>query len=267
MVSCSATPAPQTGVAPAPVPAPVQAPAPAPAPASVQAPASAVPTVGEVFDRHAAAVGGRAAWRAHDTRTTTTELRITGGMDQYGNPRDVRGTMIAVRKAPNLLLTTTTIPGIGTIRQGFDGAAGWVSVPKLAVRMLEGSELAELAREAQFDRDLDLRCAYPSAEFVGPFKIRDEMCWKVRLASDDSGTADAFFSQSTGLCVAISRRLLAGGQGMQVTRYLQDYAEFGGIRLPSRTEQAIGESDQVEHLHSVDFGPVDAAIFQQPMVR
>ncbi len=101
MVSCSATPAPQTGVAPAPVPAPVQAPAPAPAPASVQAPASAVPTVGEVFDRHAAAVGGRAAWRAHDTRTTTTELRITGGMDQYGNPRDVRGTMNDWRKGGN----------------------------------------------------------------------------------------------------------------------------------------------------------------------
>lgn len=253
MVSCSATPSE--------VPAPSETPTP---PATA---ASALPTVAEVFDRHAAAVGGLAAWRAYDTRTTTTDLQITGGMDQYGNPRDVRGTMVVVRKAPNLLLTTTTIPGIGAIRQGFDGAVGWVQVPRSPTRTLQGSELAELAREAQFDRDLDLRCAYPNAELAGPFKVRDDMCWKVRLASDESGSSDAYFSQSTGLCVAISRRLLAGAQGMQVTRYLLDYAEYGGIRLPSRAEQAIGESDQVERVQSVDFGPVDAAVFARPVER
>jgi hypothetical protein len=220
--------------------------------------------VDQVLERHVAAVGGKAAWDALQYRTVRSSIKIQGGHDAYGDPIDIDGTMMVQRMAPNKIVTTTSIPAAGTFEQGFDGAVGWMRAPRAAARRIPDVQLHELAREAQFAWECNLRLGYQSANLVGPFKIHDTSCWHVRLADDQGAAADLFLDQKSGLCVAISRILNAGGQSMQVTRYLYDYRKYGGILLPSRTEQTLGTNTQTERITGVEFSPFPDDVFAMP---
>ncbi len=218
----------------------------------------------QVLERHAAAVGGKPAWDALQCRTVRYSVKIRGGPDANGDPIDIDGTTVVQRRAPNRILTVTTIPDAGAFEQGFDGKVGWMRSPRSTARRIPEGQLQELAREAQFAWECDLRQGYQSATLVGPFQIHDTTCWQVRLADDKGGTADVFLDQKTGLCVAISRILSAGGQPMQVTRYLYDYRKYGSILLASRTEQTLGTNTQTEQITDVEFTPIPDAVFALP---
>lgn len=191
-------------------------------------------------------------------------MKLEGGFDQHGNPRNAQAELVVLRRAPNLLLSTSTVEGVGSIKVGFDGTRGWTEGPGQRRRWLSGPELAELGKDATYGIEFDYRRAYPKAELVGPFRIHEMECWQVRLTAPDGAVADAYFDKATGRCAALGRRLGPEGQSMLVVRYFTDYAEFDGVWLPRRITQSLGENTQEEQLVSVDWTELPDALFAPP---
>src|SRR5579871_2809901 len=78
-------------------------------------------TVSEVMDKYIAATGGRAAYAKIKSTVVKGTLEVA--------PQGLKGTFSASAKAPNLLVVTQNIDGIGEIRQGYDGKTGWSQDP------------------------------------------------------------------------------------------------------------------------------------------
>ncbi|HVZ72162.1 MAG TPA: hypothetical protein VHJ20_07290 [Polyangia bacterium] len=97
-----------------------------------------------------AAMGGEAAWNAHTSMSEKIELSIAGlGMN---------GTGQRISTKDDKALLTTTLPGIGTTREGSNGKVVWSEDPINGARVLAGAE-AEAARlesmwapELRFDK-------------------------------------------------------------------------------------------------------------------
>ena len=84
-------------------------------PASTQS--ATLPTPKELLERHVKAIGGREAIVAHSSRRATGTMSIpASGME---------GTLEIIQAKPNKSLMRITLPGVGTMEEGFDGTHGW----------------------------------------------------------------------------------------------------------------------------------------------
>jgi hypothetical protein len=77
-------------------------------------------------------------------------------------------------KAPDKMLTVTTIDKVGVIKKGFDGKAGWSQDPYQGLRTLEGDELERIRRQAVFNSELKWRELFIKAELAGREKVGEQ---------------------------------------------------------------------------------------------
>ena len=115
--------------------------------------------IDRVLDRYVEALGGREAWQNVTSRVATgtfemPDLGLTGTAEIYS-------------KAPNRMMFTLTMPGVGTTRTGFNGVTGWAEDPQSGLRSLSGTELEDMKRDATFYREIELKSLYPKIELKG----------------------------------------------------------------------------------------------------
>ena len=127
----------------------------------VQTPA--LPTVDQVLEKYVAAVGGRAALEK------VTSIRTQGTIEIPDF--QITGTIEIVQKAPDKMLQTATLSGIGLQREGFDGTIGWAEEPQNGLRQKAGAELADAKRGALFPRELKLKQQYPTMAVTGRERV------------------------------------------------------------------------------------------------
>jgi len=197
--------------------------------------APAAPSVDQILDKYAEATGGRAAWQKVTSRVSKGTIEVEG--------MNIAGAVEMREKVPNRVVVTVTISGAAFI-QGFDGTVGWSSDPQNGVRELNGAELAETRRDADFHRLLDLRSLYAKVNVAGTEKIDEHDAYVVEATPSDGGDADKiYFDSQTGLALrSITQHHMPDGSVEPFQEDFEDYRAVDGVKMPFTIRQKTSEA-------------------------
>lgn len=230
--------------------------------ASAQAPKSKSeakpPTAEAVLDGYVKAIGGRKAIEGHKSMTMAGTLEVVN----FG----LKGTVEIVSKEPSKIAVTTTIDGLGTTRQGYDGKVGWSQDPLSGLRDMDAREIA-LVERSVFSSDVRWREVWKTVEFVGTETVDGRSVNVVRLTpARDAGSATTnFYDAETGLLVRTEMVLETTAATMPVTTTLSDYRKVGDVLIAMRMEQKLPTATLVTQFTEVKFDQkIDDAVFAKP---
>lgn len=215
-----------------------------------------LPPAGELMAAHNRAIGGEAAFAKYEAMHATGTFSVPAAGLVAG--------MEAYRVRPNRMVTVSVIPGMGEMRGGFDGEVGWSIDPMRGARVLEGAELTLLKDQAAFDQDLRRPESFRSAETVEKTSLGGHECYKVKLVWPSGRESFDCYSLSSGLLIARLDSQESDMGRIEAVTLLQDYAEFGGIRVPTRSVIMAMGMEQVITIEKVDFVPPEPALLALP---
>jgi hypothetical protein len=227
-------------------------PAPAAAPAADAAP---LPSAEEVSKRHLAAIGGEEAVRKNSHAT----MKGTISMPSMG----LTGPMASYASEPNLYLMKVTLPGAGEVVSGYDGSVAWSQDQMQGPRLMEGGELDQIRREADFRRDLDILAGWDGVKVAGRAGFGGVPCIEVEVTTGGE-TSKFYFDEASGLFRGSRMSTQSPLGKIQVETVVSDYRDFGGVKVPVKTELSMMGQKQVLAIESVSFDPVDAKVFELP---
>jgi hypothetical protein len=209
-----------------------------------------------VFDRYAEAIGGLEAYEAIESARIEMAMEIPA--------MNMSMKMSVTFLAPDRFLMDSTIPGMGSTKQGFDGEKGWSIDPIQGSRELKGEELEKLRSDVDFQEGLRLAEKYISASVTG---ISGEGLIEVIAIAKLGGQEEKlYFEKETGLLRAKDSIENMGEQGeIPVTTHIKSYQSFGDLQLVVHEEADVMGANMIMRLTS--FEPnieVDPSIFQMP---
>lgn len=210
-----------------------------------------LPTVQQVYDKFATAVGGRDAWakvadRAEKGTANITFANLLGSYERYYS-------------SPNKMRMIIDI-GIGKVEQGTDGTIVWGVQP-------DGSS----TKMAEPDASYAIEASATGAAFLDPSRFTSAtvtaqeafdgvQCYKVSVTTKAGRQRVDYFEVSTGL-----RRgqVVSTPAGEQKTVF-RDYKAFDGKQLPTVQVLTNPQGDIVITISSITFTPNDPKLFQPP---
>lgn len=213
-----------------------------------------LPLANDVVARYVAAVGGK------DEIMKLTSLKQIATMELPAV--GMSASMELYSAAPNLMSSTTTLPGIGAILSGFNGTVGWEVNPMQGPRLLTDKELKVMRERADFYASkLYLADRYLSMETIGDTILAGDRAYKVRMIAKASGSESVtFFSASSGLVVGGTLTQESPMGSVNATFTQSDYKRFGALLMPTKTVIVTGPQTMIMTIQDVtlDGAPVSA---------
>jgi len=182
------------------------------------------PSVDNILDRYIRALGGKAAIRKLTSRVSKGTITFPA--------QGVTGNIEAWTMFPDKLLVITDLPGIGRLRQGYDGTVGWVEDPQTGIRQVTGIELEDLRRSAAFDRALHMKDVFPDLAFKDRQTVNGRDVWVLETKLEPL-TYRLYFAVDTGLIIHFEMdQAQDGGGRTTVTLDPDDYRPVAGVMVP-----------------------------------
>ena len=242
---------------------PPAAPAAAPAPAGLPkfppvAFEGAKPSAQELLTRHITAAGGEKAWEAKTMMSSKGIIDIPSA--------GLKGSMDMQAMAPDSIAIVMDLPGMGQSRSGFNGTVGWTIDPMRGPAMMDAKQIADLKRDGNFRRDLDLMRNPGNAEVLGLVEFETRPCWQVKVApsTPDATPTNNFYDKETGLMAGMTMMAATPMGSIPVTLLTSDYKDFADVKLPARTTTKVMGQMQVMTIESVTWDGVTAKAFELP---
>lgn len=233
-----------------------QAPAKAPAKAAAGAEAE-LPDARSIVDRHIKAIGGREAVLAHKSMHASGTMSVPSS--GISGPIDVYGL------APDRVLVKASIPGIGDIADGYDGAHAWSINPMTGPTLKSGKELEQTKLDADFYSELRDPKKYTMTT-VAKTSFDGRECYKVSVKRADGSEDFDFYDAVTGLRAgSINTRETQMGT-MTMSNTEGGYKQFGKLTQATVLTQKIMGIEQKITLETVEFDTVDPTVFDPPAV-
>jgi hypothetical protein len=184
-----------------------------------------LPSTDDIISRYIRAIGGEPATQMIKTRvsrgTESTANRMTPPLT---TPIEIYQT------TANKLLIIRNNPG-GATMEAFDGVKGWAKDTR-GPRELEGRELADVRRDADLLRYVNLRAAYPQMRVLAKEKLGNREAYVIGATSRDDSREKLYFDAQTGLLI---RKYVAFktafGTLPEITDF-DDYRLVNGVKLP-----------------------------------
>lgn len=192
---------------------------------TIPAKPAAMPSTDEIIGRYIRAIGGDVAIQeiktlvSRGTETTTNRMTppATVPIEIY---QTTANKLLIIRNNPR-----------GTSTEAFDGVKGWTKDAR-GSRELDGKELADAVRDADFLRYVNLRATYPQMRVLTKEKVGDREAYVVGATSRDDSREKLYFDVRTGLLI---RKYVAFktafGTIPEVTAF-DRYREVNGVKLP-----------------------------------
>lgn len=209
-----------------------------------------LPTVQQVYDRFAEAVGGVAAWKPVAGRTETGTANITFA--------GLSGSYERFSALPN---KNRLIIDLGVVRidQGFDGEKGWMDQGQGPQPM--PAEMAKSMGEVSPDGAHFLNPArHGSATVTGKETFEGVEAYKVETTSKTGEKGVEYFDVASGLRIGT---VSTTPMGDQIGIY-KDYKTFDGKKVPTTIIQRNGQGDIILTITAVTFGAPAASAFKAP---
>lgn len=208
------------------------------------------PTVQQVYDKFADAVGGREAWKSVVGRSDKGTANITFA--------GITGSYERHETLPNKVRMIIDL-GVARIDQGFDGEKGWVDQGG-GPQPMPAEQAKEMA-EPRADGATFLDPArFTKAAVVGKETFEGAEAWKIEATTKSGRTVAEFFDVNTGLRLGTVSTTPMGPQ----TAIYKDYKEFEKKKVATTLIQRSAQGDVILTSQIVTFGTPDAAYFKQP---
>jgi outer membrane lipoprotein-sorting protein len=220
--------------------------------------AQALPSATEIFDRHVKAIGGKEAIMAVSSVQQKGVLEIAA----MGLSADV--TMAIAR--PNKSSMIMTIPGLGEIRNGFDGQVAWDNNPMAGPSIAEGEMLEARKAAADFNQSFGIYnpADFDSISVVEKGMFGGEEAYKVAMKRKVGPLVHAFYSVATGLYIGTTTTVPTPMGNMDVNAVVGEYKTFGALKLPTKISQSQNGQDVNITLNDVTFNTVAGDAFNLP---
>lgn len=192
---------------------------------TIPAKPAALPSTDDIIYRYIRAIGSEAAIQkiktlvSRGTETTTNRMTpaATAPIEVY---QTTANKMLIVRNSTR-----------GTTTEAFDGVKGWTRDAR-GSRELEGRELAEVMRDADLMRYVNLRVTYPQMRVLSKERLAEREAYVVGATSRDDSRDKLYFDARSGLLI---RKYVAFktafGTIPEVTDF-DDYRAVNGVKLP-----------------------------------
>lgn len=181
---------------------------------------------------------------------TIKTLRWTGKMEIPA--AGVSAALTVEQGAPNKMVMTMEIPGMGSMRNGYDGRTAWAVDPMQGPRVLAGKELQDLEVQA------DLRTLVREASLLTQVKkgadttIAGEACTLVSYQWKNGRDARDCYAKSSGLLIAtLGKQATQGGDVVVVSRY-SDYKPVAGVQIPHLTTVSAMGQEQIIRIEKIE---------------
>jgi hypothetical protein len=223
-------------------------------------PAETLLTVDQILDKYVQAIGGKVAILKFNSTVSkgTCETPATGAS----------GPIEIYAKAPNKWVFIITIPGIGAIMEGYDGATGWSQDPTTGLREKSGVELAGIKRDLDYYREIKLKDLYTKMEVRGKEKVGDREAYVVLATPAEGAPYTYYFDAQTGLKVRLDELAETGLGQIPLVSYFEDYRDVDGVKVPflvRRHSSVLAYTFKLDEVkHNV---PIEDAKFAKPAAQ
>ncbi|MGH9769201.1 MAG: hypothetical protein ACREAB_17375 [Blastocatellia bacterium] len=219
--------------------------------------AAAEPTVDQILDNYVQAIGGREAMEKLSSRVIKGTFEISS--------MGLKGEIEFYAKAPNKLLTVQNIPGIGVIRDGYDGQTAWSENPMTGLREKSGAELAAVVRTSDFHGALRIRQRYSKLELKGKEKAGDRETWVILATPAEGAPMKMYYDAQTGLMARTDTEAESPQGKISIQTTLEDYRDVDGVKLPFLTRQETSIANVVITMTEAKSNvTIDDAKFKKP---
>lgn len=183
------------------------------------------PSVKQILERFIKAHGGKEALEKLKTRVMRCKL----DMPAWNATMDFK----IQSKAPDKRLTVLEVPGMATIREGYDGESGWSQLPNGMVVEKEGEELTKMERDCQFPRELALDRLYEDMTYRGTEQVGRKLTHVVEMKPKAGGKPERwYFDNASGLLLRTDQESPTP-EGLAMTKVLyEDYRKVDGLSIP-----------------------------------
>jgi outer membrane lipoprotein-sorting protein len=191
--------------------------------------AQELPAASQLLDRYVEVTGGKANYEKIKSRISRGTMGISG----------IKGELVMYQKAPNLLFLEVKLPGVGTITTGYDGKVAWENNPISGAKVIKGSKLEEMVREAAMNSDVDWRQFYKDAKTVKEVPINGKPAYQVDLVSKNGTPSSRYFDKESGLIVKMSNKAETDMGVFDVDSMISDYKKFDGVLQGTKVRQSV----------------------------
>jgi len=215
------------------------------------------PSIETIMANYVKAIGGEEKLRSMKSR------KMTGRFEMEQMP-GMSASLVMQSKAPNMMLMTLDLPGMGQMMQGFDGKTGWSMDPMSGPMLMPPDQLTQFKREANFFKELELHKGFDDVKVVGKEKSGDREVWVVRMKDPDGEHVTLHFDVDDHLLrrvITVSKTPMGE---VPSTTHLKEYRDFDGYKTVVRTEIETMGMKQTLIIDTVEIDVVEKSTFDLP---
>jgi hypothetical protein len=214
-----------------------------------------LPKAEEVLNRYVEVTGGRDALLRHKSMT------VHG---RYQDPAQKLDVETVFYTKDGKLLLKAQLPGGKEYTTGYDGETAWDLNGSGKVTIHEGDEIKTVARDADMYYHLHVLTYFKSMEVVDVKVFNGRACFHLKGVNNWGKLNEQFYDKENGLLLGYAfNTAWRGGKG-DATDTFEEYRDYGGVRMPSKTTSRDGDDLTVSLITSVTYDDVDDSVFALP---
>ena len=216
-----------------------------------------LPTARAVIDRYVELAGGKEAFQKKESVLIKGKTEVGG--------KELGGSLMHATKKPNKMLLHVELAGI-LVKTGFDGKIGWQVNPLTGPSLMEGGELRDVSRQADFLSILHDDKDFKTMENLGKTKFEGEECYKLKLVYADGGEITEYYGVESGLQKGFVGSQESALGTITATSVNEEHKKFGDLLLPARVTQKMAGAglSQTMVVNSVEYDNVPDSMFEPP---
>ncbi len=218
--------------------------------------AQSLPAAKDLIQKWAAA-SNAGGWKSHKSARTKAAF----DMPAMGMSAKME---TASYFAPVMSVSKIEIPGMGEMRQGFDGKVAWTTNPMQGPTILSGAQFEAQLEEANPDNYSRLTPSIVSSETVEKTSLNNTECFKVKHTWKSGRVSHDCFSAADGLLVWSHTTATTQMGEIEVTTTFGGYKDFGGVKRATTTTIDQGGSQIIITLEAWEWDSVDPKEFELP---
>lgn len=173
-------------------------------------------------------------------------------------------TINSAARRPNQIIVDSEIPGVGNMRQGYDGTTAWAMDPMQGPRILDGMEAAALIEGSSFNSMTRSPDLFSAMEAAGTADVAGDAATCVKFTWKSGRETTDCFSNASGLLTrTIAKQVTQAGE-VEVEMFMKDYRNVGGMMVPHLIESSMMGMQMIITTTSVEFTAPAAAMFELP---
>lgn len=217
--------------------------------------AQALPSASELIAKWAKETNA-ASWKGHKS----SRMKAAFDLPAMG----MSANMEVVTVFPSQMASKIDIPGMGEMRQGFDGTTAWMVNPMQGPSLLTGPQLDAAKEDNNPDNYSRITPAITSSETVEKATLGGQECYKVKHTWKSGKVSFDCFSVADGMITWSQAKSVTPMGEVEVTTTYAAYKDWGGIkRATTTTIDQMGQQIVIT-MQGFEWDNVDAKELELP---